>query len=205
MRAHLISRLWRVRRPFNTGRDSNGPIGYEEAKSKLYRDHSLRYIFLMNNGRYILQKVKGATEVRLVMGDIWCRRRSTVVRQFHKNYQRETWSRILLCLSHDKLQVNGKVNKLMLMERFKIFSTTFDEIHMTQSTWVVSDEHLQSELRVSIMAVAILAYRSFVWRFRQYLDSVKVDKYIKYQPEDIETWIEGLFDGNPTSMVKRRT
>ncbi|KAL2547234.1 exocyst subunit exo70 family protein C1 [Forsythia ovata] len=176
-----------------------------EAKSKLYRDPSLRYIFLMNNGRYILQKVKGSTEVRQVMGDTWCRRRSTVVRQFHKNYQRETWTRILPCLSHDGLQVNGKVNKSVLKDRFKIFSTTFDEIHRTQSTWVVSDEQLQSELRVSITSVVIPAYRSFVGRFKQYLDSGKVDKYVKYQPEDIETLIEGLFDGNPTSMGRRRS
>ncbi|CAI9785050.1 unnamed protein product [Fraxinus pennsylvanica] len=176
-----------------------------EAKSKLYRDPSLRYIFLMNNGRYILQKVKGSTEVGQLMGDTWCRRRSTVVRHFHKNYQRETWSRILSCLSHDGLQVNGKINKSVLKERFKIFTTTFDEIHRTQSTWVVSDEQLQSELQVSITAIIIPAYRSFLGRFRQYLDGGKVDKYIKYQPEDIETLIEGLFDGNPTSMGRRRT
>ncbi|CAA3017586.1 exocyst complex component EXO70B1 [Olea europaea var. sylvestris] len=176
-----------------------------EAKSKLYRDPSLRYIFLMNNGRYILQKVKGSTEVRQVMGDTWCRRRSTVVRQFHKNYQRETWSRILLCLSHDGLQVKGKVNKSVLKERFKIFTTTFEEIHKTQSTWVVSDEQLQSELQVSITAIIIPAYRSFIGRFRQYLDNGKVDKYIKYQPEDIETLIEGLFYGNSKSMGRRRT
>ncbi|KAI3467767.1 hypothetical protein Pfo_024430 [Paulownia fortunei] len=177
-----------------------------DKKSKLYKDPSLRYVFLMNNGRYILQKVKGSNEIRQVMGDTWCRRRSTVVRLYHKNYQRETWNRVLQCLSHDGLLTNGKANKPLLKERFKIFTTIFEEIHRTQSTWVVSDEQLQSELRISVSAVVIPAYRSFVGRFRQYLDSGKqADKYIKYQPEDIETLIEGLFEGNNTSMARRKT
>lgn len=177
-----------------------------EAKSNLYRDPSLRDIFLMNNGRYILQKAKGSTEVRQVMGDTWCRRRSTTVRQYHKNYQRETWGRLLQILNHEGMQVNGKVTKPVVKERFKNFSTMLDEIHRTQSTWVVSDEQLRSELRVSISAVLIPAYRSFCGRFRQYLDNTKhADKYIKYQPEDIETLVEGLFDGNPTSMARGKT
>ncbi|XP_059281420.1 exocyst complex component EXO70C1-like [Lycium ferocissimum] len=176
------------------------------AKSNLYRDPPLRHIFLMNNGRYILQKVKGSAEIHQVMGDTWCRRRSTIVRQYHKNYQRETWGKVLQILSHDGMQVHGKVAKTTVKERFKNFNAMFDEIHRTQSTWVVSDEQLQSELRVSISALVIPAYRSFFGRFRQYLDNPKqAEKYIKYQPEDIETLIDDFFDGNTTSMARRKT
>ncbi|EXB40344.1 Exocyst complex component 7 [Morus notabilis] len=178
-----------------------------EMKSKLYRDPSLSFIFLMNNGRYIVQKIKGSSEIHQLMGDTWCRKRSSDLRQYHKNYQRETWGKVLQCLGqHDGLQVNGKVSKPVLKERFKSFNAMFDEIHKTQSTWVVSDEQLQSELRVSISAVMIPAYRSFLGRFKQYLDSGRQsEKYIKYQPEDIETLIDELFDGNSTSMARRRT
>lgn len=177
-----------------------------EMKSKLYRDPSLRCIFMMNNGRYILQKVKGSIEIHQLMGNTWCRKRSSGLRLYHKNYQRETWSKVLQCLNHEGLQVNGKVSKQVLKERFKTFNATFDEIHKTQSSWVVSDEQLQSELRVSVSAVMIPAYRSFLARFKQYLDSGRhAEKYIKYQPEDIETMIEDLFDGNATSMARRRS
>ncbi|CAN4094807.1 unnamed protein product [Withania somnifera] len=177
-----------------------------EAKSNLYRDHALHHIFLMNNGRYILQKVKGSAEIHQVMGDTWCRRRSTIVRQYHKNYQRETWGKVLQILSHEGMQVHGKVVKTTVKERFKNFNTMFDEIHRIQSTWVVSDEQLQSELRVSISALVIPAYRSFFGRFIQYLDNAKqAEKYIKYQPEDIETLIDDFFDGNSTSMARRKT
>ncbi|CAM8947674.1 unnamed protein product [Rhodiola kirilowii] len=175
------------------------------AKSNLYRDPSLRYIFLMNNGRYILQKMKGVTQMYQMMGESWRRKRSSELRQYHKSYQRETWGKVLNCLSHEGLQVSGKVNKPLLKERFKTFNAMFDEIHRTQSTWVVSDTQLQSELRISVSSVVVPAYRSFLGRFGQYMDSGRqTEKYIKYQPDDIQTSIDDLFDGNPNSMQRRR-
>ncbi|KAF9595632.1 hypothetical protein IFM89_001505 [Coptis chinensis] len=121
-----------------------------ESKSKLYKDLSLSYIFLMNNGRYIMQKIKGSAEIFELLGNTWTRKRSSDLRQYHKNYQRETWSKVLGCLKDEGLHVNGKVAKPILKERFKSFNAMFEEIHKAQSTWIVSDEQLQSELRVYI-------------------------------------------------------
>ncbi|KAG4214561.1 hypothetical protein ERO13_A01G128500v2 [Gossypium hirsutum] len=176
-----------------------------EMKSKFYRDPALRYIFLMNNGRYILQKIKGSTDIDEIMGPSWSGKRTSDLRQYHKNYQRETWRKVLQCLNHEGLQINGKVSKAILKGRFKNFNTLFDEIRKTQSIWMVSDEQLKSELRVSISAVVIPAYRSFLGRFKSHFDSdKKAEKYIKHQPEDIEGLIDTLFEGNMTSMGRRR-
>ncbi|KAM2107020.1 hypothetical protein ACFX1Q_024051 [Malus domestica] len=117
-----------------------------ETKAKLYKDVALSSIFMMKNGRYILQKIKGSAEINSCIGETWYRRRSSDLRQYHKNYQREMWDRLLQCLSHEGLSVNGKVAKPVLKERFKSFNALFDEIHKTQSTWVVSDEQMQSEV-----------------------------------------------------------
>ena len=104
------------------------------------------------------------------------------------------------------LNVNGKMVKPVLKERFKGFNAMFEEIHKTQSLWVVYDKQLQSELRVSISAIVTPAYRSFLGRFSGYLDPGRqTEKYIKFQPEDIETYIDELFDGNPASMARRKT
>ncbi|KAL5720061.1 hypothetical protein ACHQM5_012766 [Ranunculus cassubicifolius] len=175
-----------------------------EGKSKLYKDLSLRYIFLMNNGRYIMQKIKESNEMYQLLGNTWSRKRSSNLRQYHKNYQRETWGKLLGCLSHEGLQVNGKVQKPVLKERFKSFNAMFDEIHKTQSTWIVSDNQLQSELQVSICAVVVPAYRAFLGRFEQYFDAGRqTEKYIKFGSEDIETAIDDLFNGNQTSVARR--
>ncbi|RDY06051.1 Exocyst complex component EXO70B1, partial [Mucuna pruriens] len=176
-----------------------------EGKARLYKDVSLRNFFMMNNGRYILQKIKGSNELSQVMGDTWIRKKSSELRTYHKNYQRETWNRLLACLNHEGLNVNGKVHKPLLKERFKSFNSMFDEIHKTQSTWVVKDEQLQSELRVSISAVVIPAYRSFIGRFAQIFDPGRqTEKYVKYQAEDLETYIDELFDGKAHQSIARR-
>ncbi|GAU12041.1 hypothetical protein TSUD_00050 [Trifolium subterraneum] len=178
-----------------------------ERKSKLYRDTALRCIFLMNNGRYIVQKIKGCVDLHEFMGDNWCRRMQSSLRLHHKSYQRETWTKVVQCLNPDGLQQQGnKVSKQILRERFKCFNSMFEEIHKTQSSWIVSDEQLQSELRVSICSLVIPAYRSFMGRFKHHLESGKhVDKYIKYHPDDLETLIDDFFVGNATSMPRRRT
>lgn len=96
--------------------------------------------------------------------------------------------------------MNGKVVKPELRERFKSFSAMFNEIHRTQSSWVVCGEQLQSELRVSISAVIVPAYRSLLGRFPQCpTPGRQSQKYIKYQPDDVETYIDELFDGKKKS------
>ncbi|KAK7358069.1 hypothetical protein VNO80_17369 [Phaseolus coccineus] len=178
-----------------------------ERKSALYKDEALRYFFMMNNGRYIVQKVKGCEELHELMGDNWCRRRQSGLRLYHKCYQRETWSKVVQCLKPEGLQVSGnKVSKQLVKERFKCFNRMFEEIHKCQSCWLVSDPQLQSELRVSVSALVIPAYRSFVGRFKQYLESTRhIDRYIKYNPDDIELLIDDFFAGNSASMSRRRT
>ncbi|KAL6641840.1 hypothetical protein ACP70R_020021 [Stipagrostis hirtigluma subsp. patula] len=178
-----------------------------EAKSRLYRDPSLSSIFLMNNGRYMLQKIRGSPEINAMLGEAWARKQSTSLRQYHKNYQRETWSRVLGLLRDDGvITVKGHIQKPVLKERFKQFNAAMDEIQRTQGAWVVSDEQLQSELRVSIAAVVVPAYRSFVGRFAQHFSAGRQsEKYIKLSAEDVETIIDELFDGNATSMARRRT
>ncbi|CAL0322962.1 unnamed protein product [Lupinus luteus] len=167
----------------------------------------MNYLNIAGDYRETLEQIKGSSEMARLMGDTWCRKRSSELRTYHKNYQRETWNRVVACLTHEGLNVNGKVQKPVLKERFKSFNALFDEIHRTQSTWVVKDEQLQSELRVSISAVVIPAYRSFLGRFAQYLDTGRqTEKYVKYQAEDIETYIDDLFDGKPhQSIGKRKT
>ncbi|KAL5203717.1 hypothetical protein ABZP36_008588 [Zizania latifolia] len=183
-----------------------GLHGNLEAKSRLYKDLSLCSIFLMNNGRYMLQKIRGSPEINAVVGEAWSRKRSTDLRQYHKNYQRETWSRVLNLLRDDGvITVKGSVQKPVLKERFKQFNAAMDEIHRTQGAWVVSDEQLQSELRVSIAAVVVPAYRSFLGRFAQHFSAGRqTEKYVKLSADDLEAIIDELFDGNAISMARRR-
>lgn len=183
--------------------------GNLDAKSKLYKDPALSHLFLMNNGRYIVQKVKD-TEIGSLLGNDWVRKHAAKVRQYHKNYQRIAWCKAIACLrdegTHSSGNFSSGVCREVLKERFKSFNTLFEEIHKVQSAWTVADDQLRTELRISIAEMVIPAYRSFLGRFQQYLESGKhPEKYIKYSPEDLETYINELFEGTSGSMSKRRS
>ncbi|KAG6400669.1 hypothetical protein SASPL_137511 [Salvia splendens] len=176
-----------------------------EAKSKFYKDTSLTSIFMMNNGRYMLKKIKKSGGLHSLLAETWYRKMSSDLRQYHKGYQRETWGKLLGFLNPEGLTGNKKHVKKLLKERFKSFNALFDDIRKTQTSWVISDEQLQSELRVSITNMVVPAYRSFLARYSQIFSSRRqTEKYIKHQPEDVETAIDGLFSGTPATSGKRK-
>lgn len=174
-----------------------------EEKSRLYEDHAMQFIFLMNNILYIVQKVKGS-ELGTLLGDRWVRKRRGQVRQYATSYLRASWSKVLSCLKDEGLGGGGSssnVSKVMLKERFKNFNFAFEEIYRNQTPWKVPDLQLREELRLSISDKVIPAYRSFMGRFGSHLESSRhVGKYIKYTPEDLEKLLLDLFEGLPGQL-----
>ncbi|XP_044477262.1 exocyst complex component EXO70B1 [Mangifera indica] len=169
-----------------------------EEKSKLYDDSAMQHIFLMNNILYIVQKVKDS-ELRKLLGDNWVRKRRGQVRQYATSYLRASWSRALSCLKDEGIGGgSSNASKVALKERFKSFNLCFEEIYRAQTAWRVPDPQLREELRISISEKVIPAYRSFMGRFRGQLESGRHSgKYIKYTPEDLETYLLDLFEGSP--------
>ncbi|KAH7278123.1 hypothetical protein KP509_38G025200 [Ceratopteris richardii] len=181
-----------------------------EAKSKLYKDASLAYLFLMNNVHYICQKVK-ASDVQKLLGDDWMRRNRGKLRQYHTSYRRTAWTKVLMCLKDEGINVSGgsassgsSGSRNVLKERFKNFNAAFEENVKAQSTWVVWDPQLCTELRISITEMILPAYRSFLGRFQNYLDTRHPEKYVKYTAEDLEVYLNELFEGGSGSGNKRR-
>ncbi|GLJ18604.1 hypothetical protein SUGI_0331340 [Cryptomeria japonica] len=180
-----------------------------DGKSKLYKDSALTYLFLMNNVRYIVQKVRGS-ELITHLGDDWVRKHSGQVRQYATNYQRATWNKVLSCLKDEGIQFtgtySGSASKGALKERFKRFNTSFEEVYKTQTNWTVPDPQLREELRISITEKLLPAYRSFVGRFGIYLEGERhVERYLKYTPEELENYLLDLFEGLPGPMSSQRT
>ncbi|GMG98204.1 hypothetical protein Nepgr_000044 [Nepenthes gracilis] len=168
-----------------------------EAKSKVYRDSALSSVFMMNNGRYIVQKVKDS-ELGRLLGDDWIRKHHTKVRQLHVNYQRSSWNKVLGVLKLDSGSVDPNAAAPMsLKERLKLFNTYFEEICKTQSTWVIFDDQLREELKISVTKNMLSAYRSFLGRLRASPEARRdADKYIKYSVENVEARINNeLFQG----------
>ncbi|KAL5724815.1 hypothetical protein ACHQM5_008029 [Ranunculus cassubicifolius] len=171
-----------------------------EEKSKLYEDGAMQYIFLMNNILYIVQKVKDS-DLGTLLGDHWVRKRRGQVRQYATGYLRASWSKALSCLKDEGIGGSGSssnISKVTLKERFKSFNLCFEEVYRNQTQWKVPDPQLREELRISISEKVLPAYRSFLGRFGSHLESGRhAGKYIKYNPDDLETHLLDLFEGIP--------
>ncbi|KAF6174112.1 hypothetical protein GIB67_020294 [Kingdonia uniflora] len=175
-----------------------------EAKSKMYRDSALSSVFLMNNGRYIVQKVKDS-ELASLLGDDWIRKHSAKVRQCHISYQRNSWMKVQALLKVDSSSLNSNLAAKTLREKLKVFNMHFDEICRTQSAWVVADEQLRDELRTSVIGNLAPAYRNFLGRFHSVIELGRnSEKYVKYSVEDIEASIHALFQGGGGSSGGRK-
>ncbi|XP_022987088.1 exocyst complex component EXO70B1-like [Cucurbita maxima] len=166
-------------------------------KSKFYEDVSMQFIFLMNNILYIVKKVKDS-ELAQLLGDNWLRRRSGQIRQYETSYLRASWSKVLSCLKDEGIGGSpSNASKVALKEKFKNFNASFEEICRVQTAWKVSDTQLRDELIISVSEKVIPAYRSFLGRFRNQLESGRHSgKYIKYTPEDLENSLSDLFEGS---------
>ncbi|ESQ42536.1 hypothetical protein EUTSA_v10012970mg [Eutrema salsugineum] len=170
-----------------------------EVKSKVYKDPALCSVFLMNNGRYIVQKVKDG-DLGLLLGEDWIRKHNAKVRQYHLNYQRSSWNKMLGLLKVDNTAAGMNGLGKTMKEKLKQFNMQFDETCKAHSTWVVFDEQLREELRISLARLFLPAYGNFIGRFQNLGDIGKnADRYIKYGVEDIEARINELFKGTTTA------
>ncbi|XP_075661396.1 exocyst complex component EXO70A1-like [Castanea sativa] len=176
-----------------------------EEKSKLYKDRALQYIFLMNNVLYIVEEVKGSDDLMSLFGDDWFCERFGQTRQYATSYLRASWTKVLHCLKDEGIGgSSNNASRVALKERFMNFNACFVEIYRVQTAWKVPDAQLREELRISISERVILAYRSFMGRFRNQVESGRhAGKYIKYTAEDLEGYLLDLFEGSPRVLQKK--
>ncbi|XP_045792562.1 exocyst complex component EXO70B1 [Trifolium pratense] len=178
-----------------------------DEKSKLYEDSALQQVFLMNNLHYLVRKVKDS-DLRGLLGDDWVRKRRGQVRQYATAYLRASWSKALSCLKDEGIgSSSNNASRVALKERFKNFNACFEEIYRAQTAWKVPDDQLREEMRINISEKVIPAYRSFMGRFSGQLEGRHAGKYIKYIPEDLETYLLDLFEGSPAVLhhIKRKS
>ncbi|XP_021761492.1 exocyst complex component EXO70E2-like [Chenopodium quinoa] len=171
-----------------------------EKKSHLYRDAALQHIFLMNNTHYIQQKVINSEQQKL-FGDDWIRTQIVSYQQHATSYVRSTWSSVVASLRDDGIPSgSGSGVKLVLKEKIRVFSVAFEDVYRSQTGWCIRDEQLREELRISISQKVILAYQSFIGRHKKY----DIEKYVKYDSDDLENLLRDFFEGSQKSLNSRR-
>ncbi|KAH0905814.1 hypothetical protein HID58_037641 [Brassica napus] len=158
-----------------------------EGKKRTYRDLPLCFLFMMNNGKYILDKATD-NELGSVLGEDWIVKHAAKLRQYHSNFLRSSWNQVV-----GLLRTESPYPKLI--ENLKLFKARFDEVCLMQSQWVVTDEQLREELRSSVAGIVSPAYSSFVGRLKASpeINGRRGEPFIPYTVEDLELRIKGLF------------
>lgn len=165
-------------------------------KSRLYREDSLRHIFLMNNIHYVVQKIKGS-DLRIFFGDEWIRKHIGKFQQHATSYQRATWCSVLSFLRDDG-HCSNSVLKTSYKERCREFTNAFEDVYKIQTQWCITDPQLKEDLRISTSLKVIHAYRTFIGRNRI------SDKHIKYTVDDLEKLLLDFFEGTWRTLRNSR-
>ncbi|CAL4894047.1 unnamed protein product [Urochloa decumbens] len=163
-----------------------------DTKSKIYRDPSLAAVFLLNNGKYIMQKVNDS-ELGVLLGDEWIKQMTNRVRRWSMDYQRATWGKVTTVLQTGSPGIGGLPAKAML-QKLRMFNTYFDEIFATQSEWVIADEQLRMDIRAAVEDSVMPVYASLINKLKSSPETGR-DLYIKYTPEVVVDRIHHLFEG----------
>ncbi|CAN6350707.1 unnamed protein product [Urochloa humidicola] len=163
-----------------------------DTKSKIYRDPSLAAVFLLNNGKYIIQKVNDS-ELGVLLGDEWIKQMTSRVRRWSMDYQRATWGKVTTVLQTGSPGIGGLPAKAML-QKLRMFNTYFDEIFTTQSEWVIADEQLRVDIRAAVEDSVMPVYASLIAKLKSSPETGR-DLYIKYTPEVVVDRIHHLFEG----------
>ncbi|KAI3983273.1 hypothetical protein MKX01_013340 [Papaver californicum] len=158
-----------------------------DVQSLLYPDDALRYNFLLSNIFYMF------------FGDYWIKQHVAEYRGYAMAYEKATWSPILNLLREEGMHPQ-RVSKGVLKERLKSFNPSFEKVYKSQTAWLIPPTQLHEELQISVSTKVIQAYRSFLRRLEEVLSATSTAKFIKYNPDGIETFISDLFGGSRKSL-----
>ncbi|ESQ36123.1 hypothetical protein EUTSA_v10007118mg [Eutrema salsugineum] len=150
-----------------------------DAKSRIYSDSALSYLFLANNLRYILIKVR-ASNLRVVLGDDWVANHEVKVSQYLEKYEKMAWGTVVSSLTR------GSTAE----ETLRRFNDAFEEAYKRHKTWVVPDPKLRDEIKASIAKKIMPGYTGFYKRY-----PVGSGDIIRFTPEDLNNYISDLYIG----------
>ncbi|XP_013706803.2 exocyst complex component EXO70E2 isoform X1 [Brassica napus] len=164
-----------------------------ERKAQLYAEEPLKYIFLMNNCHYMVQKVK-TSELRHFFGDEWIRKHIASYQHNVTDYERATWSSVLSLLKD-----NSKDSVSTSRDRCRLFCLAFDDVYKNQTRWSVPDPELRDDLHISTSVKVVQSYRGFLGRNAAGIGG----KHVRYTCEDIESLLLDLFECLPSPRSLR--
>ena len=171
----------------------------EHRASTCYEDPILAHVFLMNNYRHVLVRLKECVQLADCLGEDFKTKWRRKVDLNMRNYIKKVWENVVSNLGREGLQVSGGrgVSRDLLMKRVKAFNIAFEEVCRKQVRWVILDDSLRESVFLEVTQLLVPAYHAFMQSYGSYLDEgvppqLRVNKYTV---DMLENMVRNLFQG----------
>ncbi|KAK1428762.1 hypothetical protein QVD17_17602 [Tagetes erecta] len=170
-----------------------------DAGAELYKDVAQSYLFLVNNLNYVILKVSNSN-LQILIGEDWMVKHKQKVKQYATNYERMAWNKVI-----SSIPANHNMNLSIESARdcFRRFNLEFNDACKKQSTWIICDNKVRDEIKVSLSKNIIPAYKALYEQYRGCFRGV--DSVVRYSPEDLGNWLSDLFHGAGASGSVKTT
>ncbi|GAA0166287.1 membrane traffic protein [Lithospermum erythrorhizon] len=173
-----------------------------DAKAELYKDVALAYLFLANNLNYVVTKIK-KSNLSTILGSEWIFKNEAKVKEYTSNYERIGWKKVITSFPE---QPTSEMTQEYVMECFRKFNSGFEEAYRIQSTWVIPDQKIKEQVKLSLARKIIPAYREFYDSYRgKWRSKFGEEPIIRFSPEDLFNFISDLFQGDGGSSGSTTT
>ncbi|KAI3721318.1 hypothetical protein L2E82_32327 [Cichorium intybus] len=164
-----------------------------DGKAKFHNYVALSYLFLVNNLHFIIEKVR-ATKLKFILGKDWIMEHEKKLKQYVSSYESMSWNKVISCLPENSLLSPEKVR-----ECFRRLYSTFEEIHLKQTSWIVVDEKMRDMMKASITNSLLPAYEEFYGKHLITLseDEMCMKMLTRLSPENMANSLSELFPGTP--------
>ncbi|KAH7298978.1 hypothetical protein KP509_25G067800 [Ceratopteris richardii] len=168
----------------------------EERASNGYSDPILAHIFLMNNYRHVLVRLKECDGLSNCLGDAFVLEWRKKVDQNMRNYLKKSWEKVLALLSREGLSSGRNVSK-DAASRVRLFNSAFEDTYRQQLRWVILEDQLRDTVRLAIINMLVPAYHSFINSYGGIIDeNVHPSKrVVKYTTDALQNMVRDMFQG----------
>ncbi|KAG4976875.1 hypothetical protein AAZX31_13G117300 [Glycine max] len=179
-----------------------------DGKSRHYKEVSLSYLFLANNLRHVVAKVR-ASNLHYVLGDDWVMNHDAKVKRLTANYERVAWGKVFSSLPENP---TAEMSPAEARVMFGNFNFEFEKAYRRENTFTVPVQDFREEIKASLARKITPIYRELYETHRIGLGTVReMREYVTFAPEDVENYMMNLFSkgrassgngGNNSCFVK---
>lgn len=162
-----------------------------DGKAVLYKDVSLSYVFLANNLQYVVSKAR-TSNLKFTLGEEWIMKHEGKVRQYAANYERVAWSKVFASLPENP---TAEIPLDKVRNMFQQFNLSFEDACNKQSAWVVPDQKLRDEIKISLSKRIVPVYTAFYENYRVSARGLGNQSFVRFAPDDLGNYLSDLFYG----------